>query len=144
MKNSIALSVLKSVVLVTFISLAFSSCSNDDDEKEETPEVSFSELPSNLIGTYSGALSYTNSDGSVTIGTENGTATIASVGPKTYKVTFSDDVPEITNLKFTTEASGNFASVATDGSVAGLVLKASSMELGVTTGGNTWAFTGSK
>lgn len=142
MKNKIQLSVLKNVVLITFISLAFLSCGKDDEPVVQT--TTYAELPSNLIGTFTGSLSYSNSDGSVTVANPNGTATISSLGSKTYKVSFSDNVPEISSLKFTTGTSGSYSSAAQDGSTAGLVLNTNSMDLSVSSGGKTWSFSGSK
>lgn len=64
--------------------LIFSSCSKDDDPKDNDL----------FIGTYKGKVSYTSGD--ETISKDDGSVTVAKLGDK-YTFNFSDGIPSIKN-----------------------------------------------
>ena len=127
----------KAIVLV----FAFAATSCGSKKEETAPANAAVELPAAVVTAYAGQLSYT---GSAIIGTSSGTATISKTGDKTYSITFSDQVPAITNLKFQSASGGNYATVGSDGSTAGMTLNSSSLNVGVTKGNETWGFSGTK
>lgn len=138
MKSSFFSNLAPKAILLAF-ALAAASCGS---KKEDTaPANSVVELPAAVVTAYAGQLSYT---GSSIIGTSNGTATISKTGDKTYSITFSDQVPAITNLKFQSASGGNYATVSSDGSTAGMTLTSSALSVGVTKGSETWGFNGTK
>ena len=139
MKASLISAFAPKVLLLVLLCTA-ASCSKD---KETAPASSSSivELPSSVIGSFTGQLSYT---GSSVITTTNGQATLTRTGDKTYSLAFSDAVPAIASLRFQSSANGAYASVGNDGSTTGMVLSATSLTIGVTKGSETWAFTGNK
>ncbi|GAA4039079.1 hypothetical protein GCM10022409_25890 [Hymenobacter glaciei] len=138
MKSSFFSNFAPKAILLAF-ALAAASCSSK--KEETTPTSTTVELPAAVIATYGGQLSYT---GSSIIGSSNGTATISKSGDKTYSITFSDRVPAITNLKFQSASGGNYATVGSDGSTAGMTLTSSDLNIGVTKGSETWGFSGTK
>ena len=100
MKSSFFSKLAPKAILLAF-ALTAASCGS---KKEETaPASSAVELPAAVVTAYAGQLSYT---GSSLIGTSNGTATISKTGDRTYSITFSDQVPAITNLKFQSASGG--------------------------------------
>ena len=138
MKSSFFSNLAPKAVLLAF-ALAAASCGS---KKEETaPANTAVELPAAVVTAYAGQLSYS---GSSIVGTANGTATISKTGDKTYSITFSDQVPAITNLKFQSASGGNYATISSDGSMAGMTLTSSSLNIGATKGSETWGFSGTK
>ncbi len=117
------------------------ACSSDDDA---SPASAFVELPSTVVGTFTGDLSYTKPGAMPISNSGDGTATLTKTGDKTYSISFSDGVPTITGLKFQSASSGSYATVASDGSTAGMTLSSNSMAVSVTKGTETWGFSGSK
>ncbi|WP_143569867.1 hypothetical protein [Tenacibaculum agarivorans] len=122
----------KVVFFLTLVILV--SCSDDN-----VPEgARFVNVPDNLITSYDGVLQYTiNSVPQVT--ESNATATLSKTGDKTYKVTFSDGVPEIKGLQFI-ENNGTFASAAGNGSTEGVSLRTNNLSVGVTNNDKQWQF----
>ena len=123
------------------LALAFAAASCGSKKEETAPANSVVELPAAVVTAYNGQLSYT---GSTIIANSNGTATITKTGDKTYSITFSDQVPALINLKFQTASGGNYATIGSDGSTAGMMLTSSALNIGVTKGSETWGFSGTK
>ncbi len=126
------------LMMASFLSLSFllfTSCG-----KDETPTTASVELPTAVLTTYDGALTYTGTAGVITV--LDGEAEIKKSGSE-YIIEFSDGVPSLTGLNFT-NADGSYATVAANGSVAGIVIDGDDLDVGATVGGNTWAFSGSK
>ena len=125
--------------LLAFV-FAASACGSKKDDS--APASVVVELPAAVVSTYSGQLSYTSA--ASPIGTANGRATIAKTGDKTYSITFSDGVPALTGLKFQTATGSSYATVASDGSTAGMTISPTTLNVGVTKGSETWGFSGDK
>lgn len=143
MKHSIFALLQKFFVLALLCGSA-SACSKDDDDDNSPAGTGIAELPSNVIGTFTGQLAYTKSGSNPISNSSSGTATLSKTGDRTYSIAFSDGVPTITGLKFQTAAAGSYATVSSDGSTAGMALSSSSLSIGVTKGSETWGFTGNK
>ncbi len=145
MKRPIFSLLQKFFVLALLCGLA-SACSKDDDDDNPsgTGGTGIIELPSNVIGTFTGQLAYTKTGSTPISNSGTGTATLSKTSDRTYSLTFSDGVPAITSLKFQTAAAGSYATVGSDGSTAGMALSGNSLSIGVTKGSETWAFTGIK
>ncbi len=140
MKTFVASVALKATFFAALLMLvAFTSCSNDKDD----PAPGVVELPSEVIGVFTGNLSYTGSNGTI-VSNEDGTATVTKTGDKTYSIAFSDGVASITNLKFKKSSDNAYASVGENGSISGMTLSASDLNVGVTANGSIWGFAGSK
>jgi len=114
--KSASLFMLKFFIVLT----VFCSCSDDDDPITSVDGATSVELPSSLVTSYSGVLQYNVNFIPVT-NELDGTATIVETGDKTYTITFSDDVPEITGLTFI-ENGGTYASASTSDSSEGVSL----------------------
>ncbi|MBW1298186.1 hypothetical protein [Aquimarina litoralis] len=127
---------LSKVILVLSV-LFMSSCGNDDDG---TPVDAFVTLPSSLVTTFDGELTYTPANGMGIVAGVDGTATISGSG-NTYTISFSDGVPSITGLRFIGSGNGSYATVGTDGSAAGITIENDELTIGATISGNAWAFT---
>lgn len=127
-------SITTALVLLLGVFL-FSSC----NKAEEVVESLYASLPNATVGEYEGELTYNGSS----VITTQGTATITSTGDKTYKITFSDDVPAITNVKFSV-AGDTYTSVSVSGSTGAITVTGSSLSVGITAGEGTWAFAGDK
>jgi len=112
------------------------SCAKDPIDPPSTNE--YADLPSSLVKSYTGDLSYVPASGML-IASNNGTATISKSGD-TYTISFSDNVPSITGLNFKLDSGGSYASVSSDGSVTGISLDDEDFDIGATEGGNTWSF----
>lgn len=83
--------------------ILFVSCSSDNDSNENNTDNStnsFVEIPSSLLGTYTGGVNESGGLASVGVDNELGTATLIASNSKTYSINFSDNVPSITNIKF--------------------------------------------
>lgn len=120
---------------IVLSALVFMSCKKDAG-------TSSSPVPAEDLTTYTGTLTYTSSTGSTIANATTGKATIVKDGSK-YKITFSDSVPALEGLKFEKE-DGEYVTITEDGSVAGIVIEDGDLDIGVTSGGNTWAFSGSR
>lgn len=128
----------QTLLLLVLLSSVF-ACSN---EKDDDPKSSASvEVPSTLVTTYTGALSYTKSDGTFKAN-EEGKATLTKSG-STYTITFSDGVPSVSGLRFSS-ANGAYATTSSDGSVAGISVKDPTLDINVTKSDATWSFSGTK
>lgn len=126
--------------LILIISLSATlACSNKDDDAKPAANVT---LPAAAVTTYTGSLSYSGKDGTTKTNGDEGTATITKNG-NTYTVAFSDGVPSLTGLSFAA-ANGNYASVGENGSVAGISVKESMIDISVSKDGNVWGFSGTK
>lgn len=97
MKNFKKNSNIKLLTLFLFIAFSFSSCSKDDDSgsNDDCP-VGASEIPTDLLGEYTGVLTLN----AIEVLNLSGSATITESSCKTYEIDFSDDVPSITDLIF--------------------------------------------
>lgn len=130
---------IKLFALMTMIAVILPSCSVDlgpdvDNDDEDT-------LPTESIATYTGTLTYTSNTGNV-ITNLDGEAKLSKSG-NTYKITFSDGVPSLTNISFVKD-SNDWVSVSTGSSVSGITVDDEDLILGVTKDGNNWAFSGEK
>ncbi len=121
-----------SKIVFALIFFTFISCS---DDKNVAPEgAQFVDLPNSLLTDYNGSVNYNN-----TIIEVDATATISKTGNKVYKVSFSDEVPEITGLHFI-ENDGTFASASGSDSAEGVGLRTGNLSVGVTNDGKQWQF----
>ncbi|KAA1244002.1 hypothetical protein [Aquimarina sp. RZ0] len=128
---------LGKVTLVLSV-LFISSCGSDDDGGTVIANV-FATLPADVLDTYDGELTYTPADGMGIVAGVEGTATISRSG-ETYTISFSNEVPAITGLRFIGEDDGNYASVGTDGSATGISIDDDELTVGAAIDGNAWAF----
>ncbi|WP_299902311.1 hypothetical protein [uncultured Aquimarina sp.] len=127
---------LTKVMLVLSV-MFISSCGSDDDGT--VPAEPFVALPSEVLTTFSGELTYTPASGMGIVAGVQGTATI-SVSGTNHTISFSDGVPSITGIRFLGSSNGNYASVGTSGSVAGIVIEGNELTIGATMDSNVWAF----
>ena len=127
---------LKSMMLLIFFGAIFTSCTAEliDDPEEDI-------IPASIETVYTGILTYSGSNGDL-IENNNGTATITKNG-STYSITFSDNVPSISGLKFK-DNNGSYATIGTSGSQAGININGDNIEISVSEDGNNWAFSGAK
>ncbi len=102
----------------------------------------FDELPAEYVTTYTGSLGY-NITGANPISNLTSGQAIITQSNKVVTISFSNGVPSISGLRFKKSGS-NYASIATDGSVAGINFEGSKANIGYTKDGNTWAFSGSR
>jgi hypothetical protein len=102
----------------------------------------YDELPAEFLATYTGSLGYTPSGGTAITNATSGQATIAQSN-KVSTITFSNNVPSLTGLRFK-KTNGIYASVAIDGSVAGIKFEGNTMYVTYTKDSNVWGFTGTK
>ena len=123
------------IVLVLTVLLT-TSCGSDDDAATAD---AFVTLPEPLLTSYTGALNYTSSDGSLPIINTSGTATVALSG-NTYTINFSDDVPTISGLVFLQNSNGDFISASAGQSASVISLEDGDLAIGATINGNTWSF----
>jgi hypothetical protein len=100
------------------------------------------DLFAEYVATYTGSLGYNVTTPNPITNTTSGQATITQSN-KVVSISFSNGVPSITGLRFKKSGS-NYASIATDGSVAGINFEGSKANIAYTKDGNTWAFTGTK
>ncbi|WP_299251386.1 hypothetical protein [uncultured Aquimarina sp.] len=126
---------LSKVVLVLSV-LFITSCGSDDDGVVAD---AFVTLPTDLLTTYNGELTYTPGDGMGIVAGVDGTATISGSG-STYTISFSDGVPSLTGLRFIGNGNGSYASVATDGSSAGISIESDELRIGARVGSDSWGF----
>jgi len=138
MTNAITSKIFYAILLFAS-SFMFASCGDEDP----TPDIDVLnvELPSPVITTYEGVLTYTGSDGNI-ISALDGEAEIVESGSN-YRIEFSDGVPSISGVNFANE-DGEYVSVSATSSVAGIVIDGDDLDVGVTTDGNVWAFSGTK
>jgi len=129
--SSFSKTIFATAILLT--ALVFMSCKKDAGN---------SPIPSEDLATYTGTLTYTSSTGSTIVNASSGEATIVESGSG-YKITFSDSVPALEGLQFEAE-DGSYVTITEDGSVAGIVIEDGDLDIGVTSDGNTWAFSGSR
>ncbi len=123
--------------LLAFTALLFlSAC-----KKEDLDDL-FDELPAEYVATYTGSLGYNITTPTPIANATSGQATITQSN-KVVTISFSNGVPSITGLRFKKSGS-NYASIATDGSVAGINFEGTKANIGYTKDGNTWAFTGTR
>jgi hypothetical protein len=125
--------IFKITILLFVSTLFFVSC-----KKESL----YDELPSEFIATYTGSLGYTPNGGLPIANATSGQATITQ-SSKVVTISFSNNIPSLTGLRFK-KTNGVYASVAIDGSVAGIKFEANSASIAYTKDGNSWAFNGSK
>ena len=133
--------ILKVVFMLTLL-LSFSCSKDDDDSDNDTSDSLFETLSSDLIGEYTGLLTFQSTDAVGPTLNSEGTATITSTGDAVYTITFSDDVPEITDLRFIV-SDGEYTSASTSGSIQGISISDGMLSVGVTDSGNNWSFSGS-
>ncbi|MHA7058844.1 hypothetical protein ACWGOQ_0016590 [Aquimarina sp. M1] len=86
-------------ILCFTVGMIFTSCSGDDDGDSNSSSDAV-ELPTNLLGTYTGGLIATDVDNDL------GTATLVESGSRVYTINFSDNVTSITNIIFTDIGNG--------------------------------------
>lgn len=110
--------------------------------KKANIEDLFDELPAEYVATYTGSLGYNITTSNPITNTTSGQATITQSN-KVVSISFSNGVPSITGLRFKKSGS-NYASIATDGSVAGINFEGTKANIAYTKDGNNWAFTGSR
>lgn len=123
--------IMKSLVLIAVISLTIVSCKKEDIK-----------LPSKSLTTYVGNLAYTPITG-MPITNTAGTATIS--GSKgNYTVSFSDNVPSLTGLKFDKESNGSYATQSNNGSVTGVTINDNIFNIATVKTEGQWAFSGTK
>lgn len=115
------------------------SCSSDDDNDGDGDETEIVTIPAAQATTYIGTLTYTGSEGQI-VNPTDGTATISG-SSSNYTISFSDGVPSISGLTFT---STNQTFVATGSSNVVIVIDDSSLTLNVQNGGDNWVFDGDR
>lgn len=78
----------KFLSLVFFVTAMVVSCSKDNDPVDDNV----------FVGTYRGSVSYSDSDSSTDISTDEGRITLVKVGDN-YNFDFSDGIPSLTGIK---------------------------------------------
>lgn len=131
---------------LVLLSLAFfSSCTKDNDTKPDDPGsgtgTEIVPLPEQSVTTYEGSLVYTPTTGMPVIN-DNATATIEENG-ETYTIIFSDNVPSLSNLKFTLDGD-EYASISNSGNLTGISIEGDDLSVGSSSGGSSWSFNGEK
>lgn len=121
---------IKLLALITVVSLTIVSCKKDD-----------AKLPSSCKTTYVGYLAYTPNTG-MPIANTAGTATISG-SRGNYTVSFSNNVPSLTGLKFDKKSGGNYATQSGSESV-GITIDDNNFNIGVVRSDGNWAFSGTK
>lgn len=130
------------LMLFTIGFLALVSCKKQTDGSTSSNDTKTTELPKEVTGTFTGDLSYTG-DGDVIAVAEEGEATVTQKG-SSASISFSDDVPSILDLQFELK-NGSYSSVGSNGSVVGITITESALDLGVTNKeGEVWSFSGTK
>jgi len=119
--------------------LVLTAACGSDDDGAVVPVEQFVALPAEVLTTFPGTLSYTAGDGTLIIADVPGTATI-SVSGTNHTISFSNDVPSITGIRFLGSSNGNYASIGTSGSVAGIVIEGNELTVGAVINGNSWSF----
>lgn len=125
-----------SKVIMAFAFILFLSCSKDENGVPDGAK--FVELPASLTTSYNGILQY-NVNQTPQVTESNATATLTKTGDKVYKVTFSNNVPEIGGLRFI-ENNGTFDSASGSGSAEGISLRSGDLSVGITNGDKQWQF----
>lgn len=128
------------ITLATLFCLTLFSCQKDEVPTDNNNNTTVN-IPSSSLTTYEGSLNYTSASGQY-VSTIDATATIEKNG-STYSISFSDNVPTITGLVFENR-DGEYASLNSSNSMSGIVIDDEDLDIGVTSDGNTWAFSGSK
>jgi hypothetical protein len=119
------------------VAILFSAC------KKKVEDAIYVALPAENITTYTGKLGYAANDGSLPIANETtGKATIAQ-SDKVITITFSDNVPSVTGIKFIKSGS-DYVSVSENGSAAGISFTGNAVKIAVTKDGKNWGFDGTK
>lgn len=135
MKRKLFLKLAAKSLLILAVTLV-TSCKSDDNNPVG---IVFVDLPSGVLGQYTGDLVYTS--GTDAVVTEDGTATISGTG--TYTINFSDGVPSITSLRFIL-SDGEYVSVIDDGITAtGVVIANGSLSVADANNGSI-SFDGNK
>ncbi len=125
--------------------LVMTACGGKDNDTQPVTSGPV-ELPTGLLGTYTGTVTYTNTSTSpvTTIAKTNATAMFAKTGDKIYSVTFSDNVPAITTLTFEAPVNGTYGSMGGDGTGAGVAVSATGTAIGYRKDPEGWQFQGKK
>lgn len=111
---------------ILFITLfAFSSCSKDDDPVDNDI----------FVGKYTGKISYTKGI-EETKRNDNGTVTVVKVSGDNYSFNFSDDIPNIRNVKMKKGDSSTL--IFEDGAIGTITIAANKLFLTYATDGQTW------
>ena len=137
MINTQRTSILNVFVLCLFALLSFSSCS-DDDNDDCNPALA--ELSSDATGAYTGILTFNGTQ----VVNQSGTATITESSCKTYTISFSDDVPSITDAQFIGTSNNTvFTYVSSDATTSVAIDEEGDLALS-SSGTDVIAFSGSK
>lgn len=119
MKNH--MKILGTLIIASLMFAA--ACSKDTDPAE-------TDL---FLGTYSGSLSYT--DGEETISTSDGTVTVTKIG-NSYNFAFSNGIPNILGVDFVQGEDNSYVSIG-DG-LTGITINANSLNMLVINDDGTW------
>lgn len=103
----------------------FTSCSKDTDPADVDL----------FVGTYKGHIGYTNIKPAKSISTDNGKVMVKKVGA-TYSFHFSNDIPDLNNVKFEKKDDNTYISVGTG--LSGITITASKLTMLVIKGGESW------
>jgi len=132
--------ILKSSTFVALLFLVSVSCSSDDDNNNLADN--FASLPTSNLVTYSdGSVTYNGSNGTVIVNANTATATITGTSAN-YTISFSDNVPSITNIRFA-RIDDTYKSVIINGtndSAQSIVIDGNTLAIASNINGNTWAF----
>jgi len=129
---------LRGVIVAMLVMAMVTSCKEDVEAQNDEQEVT---LPATVLTSYEGALTYNGSAGQNVL-TAEGTATISRTGD-TYTISFSDGVPSVTGLRFVLD-DGAYVTVGSDDSVAGISIDGEDLDIGVSSSGTNWMFSGEK
>ncbi len=123
--------------------LSLAACGGKDSNPQPTTGGPV-ELPTNVLGTFTGVATYTKPGTTAIVNNSNAKATLTKTGDKTYSIMFSDNIPTITNLTFQDTGGGVYGSLGEDGTGAGVGVSAKGMAIGYTKDTAGWQFQGTK
>ena len=135
--NAISRTIVKSILIFSLI-ITTLSCSSDDDNNNDVPGAGVA-LPADKLITYTGILDYIPSSGSQ-ITNLTGTAKITG-SSSNYTISFSDNVPNISNIKFAL-IDGEYVYVNPDDVSEGIIIdEDNELTVDMTINGNKTEFT---
>lgn len=122
MKNLLKLATVICLIIAT------SACSSDNDPVDDDF----------FVGTYKGAISYTNSDGDKE-SHDDGKVTVVKVASKTkYNFEFSNGIPSLNGVEFEEDGDDRLINVDFEDGVQYIKISASSLKMLYSKDGSVW------
>lgn len=112
-------------LMTCLLVFAFTSCGKDTDPAEKDL----------FIGTYKGHISYTSIDPIKHLDAPDGKVIVTKIGD-TYSFHFSDDIPDLTGIKFEKKNDNSYVSIGSG--LTGITISESNLTMLVVKGGETW------